>query len=267
MWLAGWLATVWLAGCGNLGSPTGAVNSPGTALTPHHPIRRQFGLSSRLRYPPRRTTVLQLYYYPDNASFAPHVCLREAGARYELVKVDRTLEAHKSPDYLKLNPSGRIPTLVDGDLVLFETAAICLYIADSHAESGLAPPSGTRERAVLHKWLFYMATTIQPELLVYHYASRYAADSAGEEAVKAGAEARLAEMFEVMDEAVVRRPFLMGESFTLLDPYLAMLCRWARELRQAPGKLGHLGPYLENIVARASVARTIEREGIEPPFL
>ncbi|MDP6269340.1 MAG: hypothetical protein QF398_03000, partial [Alphaproteobacteria bacterium] len=56
-------------------------------------------------------------------------------------------------------------------------------------------------------------------------------------------------------------------SFTLLDPYLAMLCRWARELRQAPGKLGHLGPYLENIVARASVARTIEREGIEPPFL
>ncbi len=210
--------------------------------------------------------MLQLYYYPDNASFAPHVCLQEAGARYELVKVDRTTDAHKSADYLRLNPSGRIPTLVDGDLVLFETAAICLYIADRYPESALAPLPGTAERAVLHKWLFYLASTIQPELLVYHYPQRYAAegDDAGAAAVKAGAEARSKEMFQVMDEAVGRQPFLLGQTFTLLDPYLAMLCRWARHFDVAPRHLPHLGPYLDGVLAHASVARALQREGQDP---
>ena len=67
----------------------------------------------------------QLYYYPSNASLAPHIVLEEIGAPYELVLVDRDAQAHKQPDYLKLNPSGLIPVLIDGDLVLTETAAIC----------------------------------------------------------------------------------------------------------------------------------------------
>ena len=66
----------------------------------------------------------KLYYYPGNANLTPHMVLEEIGAPYELVLLDRSKNAHKSPEYLKLNPHGRIPTLVDGDLVLYETAAI-----------------------------------------------------------------------------------------------------------------------------------------------
>jgi len=208
--------------------------------------------------------VYQLYYYPSNASFAPHACLEEAGAPYELVLVDRATDSHKSADYMRLNPSGRIPTLVDGDLVLFETAAICLHIADRHPDSGLAPAVATTERSVLHKWLFYLATTVQPELLLWFYPERYATDDAGKAAVKAGAQARLAGMLAILDDAVGAGPYLMGDAFTLLDPYLAMLCRWAVKAGCAPRGYANLNPYLDHVVTRPSMARAIDQEGLAP---
>src|SRR5450759_2871029 len=120
----------------------------------------------------------QLYYYPGNANLAPHILLEEIGADYELVLVDRNKNEHKSPAYLKLNPAGRIPVLVDGDLVLYEAAAICLHLADRHAAAGLAPALGSTERAELYKWLVYLTNTVQAELLLYFYPERLADDSA-----------------------------------------------------------------------------------------
>lgn len=79
-----------------------------------------------------------LYYYPGNANVAVHILLEELGCDYELALVDRSLYAQKSDEYLRLNPNGTIPTLVSGSLVLFETAAICMHIADQHPSAGLA---------------------------------------------------------------------------------------------------------------------------------
>ena len=111
----------------------------------------------------------QLHYYPGNASMAPHVVLREIGAPFELVLVDRTRDAHKSESYLRLNPNGQIPVLVDGDLVLYEAAAICLYLADTSPQHDLLPAIGTAERAQAYKWLMWMTNTVQPALMVYFY--------------------------------------------------------------------------------------------------
>jgi glutathione S-transferase len=208
--------------------------------------------------------VYQLYYYPSNASFAPHACLEEAGAPYELVLVDRAVDGHKAAEYMRLNPSGRIPTLIDGDLVLFETAAICLHIADRHPDSGLAPAPATTERSVLHKWLFYLATTVQAEILVWFYPERYATDDAGIAAVKAGAQVRLAEMLAILDDAIGAGLYLMGEAYTLLDPYLAMLCRWANKAGCGPRDYANLAPYLDRVIARPSMARAIDQEGLTP---
>ncbi|HTZ78020.1 MAG TPA: glutathione S-transferase N-terminal domain-containing protein, partial [Stellaceae bacterium] len=74
----------------------------------------------------------QLYYFPGNANLVPHMVLEEIGAPHELRLVDRSKGGLTSPDYLKLNPHARLPTLVDGDLVLYETAAICLHLVDRH---------------------------------------------------------------------------------------------------------------------------------------
>ena len=84
--------------------------------------------------------MIQLYYHPGNASLAPHMLLEEIGAPFELVLVDRANAAHKSPEYLKLNPNGQIPVLVEGDFVLYEAAAICLYLADRYPDAKLVPP-------------------------------------------------------------------------------------------------------------------------------
>jgi glutathione S-transferase len=86
----------------------------------------------------------QLDYFPSNANAARHMVLEELSEKYDLVFVDRTRNEQKSKEYLKINPNGRIPALVDGELVLFEAVAIILYLVDKHPEAGLAPRSVRR---------------------------------------------------------------------------------------------------------------------------
>mgnify|MGYP000632612495 CR=1 FL=1 len=135
----------------------------------------------------------QLHYYPSTASMAPHIVLHEIGTPFELVLVDRVQDAHKSPAYLRLNPNGRIPVFVDGDLVLYETAAICLHLCDTHATSGFMPALGTPERAHAYKWLVWLTNTVQATLIHYFYPERMvnAGDAAAAAQVKAAAEARV----------------------------------------------------------------------------
>ena len=97
--------------------------------------------------------VIKLYYYPSFISLVPHILLEEIGAQYQLVFVNLSGGAHKRPDHLGLNPNGLIPILVQDELVLYESAAICLHLVDTHPGHNLAPPIGSSERAVFYKWL------------------------------------------------------------------------------------------------------------------
>ena len=111
---------------------------------------------------------LRLYWRPGSAAMAPHAALAEIGVAYELVRVERD-EAQSDPGYLALNPLGVVPTLVDGDVVLNESAAILLYLADRFPEARLAPP----ERAQFYRWLVFMTNTLQTGFLRYFYPERY----------------------------------------------------------------------------------------------
>ncbi len=124
------------------------------------------------RRPCDHRNMITLHYHPGNASFTPHVLLHEIGAPFELQLVDRAQGAHKSPAYLALNPNGLIPVLVDGDLVLYETAAIALHLCDTHPAAELAPALGTAERAHFYKWLVWLTNTLQATLLHYFYPER-----------------------------------------------------------------------------------------------
>ena len=129
--------------------------------------------------------MLKLHYFPGNASLIAHIVLEEIGVPFALEHVDRTQAAHKSAAYLALNPNGLIPVLVDDEsksvdgepLVLYETAAICMHLADMHAAAGLMPPFGTRERANAYKWLAWLSNTLQPALTLYFYPERWADDA------------------------------------------------------------------------------------------
>jgi glutathione S-transferase len=214
-------------------------------------------------------TTLKLHYYPSNASMAPHMLLEEIGEPYELVLVDRTKGAHKSPEYLKLNPNGLIPVLQDGDLVLYETAAICLHLADKFQKAHLAPPLGTAERAHFYKWLMWLTNTLQATLILYFYPERWAHDDAGAQVVKALAETKVGAMLDQLDAEFARHagPWLLGEHYTALDPFALMLCRWTRGFSRPARSLPQLGPYLQRMLKRPAIGRAFEQERLPLPWI
>ena len=209
----------------------------------------------------------RLYYYPGNANLAPHILLQEIGAQFELVLVDRDRQQHKSPEYLKLNPHGRIPALVDGDLVLYETAAICLHLVDRHPAARLAPELGTPERAHFYKWLVYLTNTIQSEMTVYYYPERWASGEAGAAEVRRHAERHLTAMFDTVEQSLgAEGPYLLGNRYSAADPYLLMLAGWSSDFARPARSLPKLGRLLETVAARPAVQRAFASEGIGTPF-
>src|SRR6201988_49402 len=174
----------------------------------------------------------QLHYFPSNANAAPHMVLEELGQKYDLVLVDRASNAQKSKEYLKINPNGRIPTLVDGKLVLFEAAAIVLHLVDQHPEAGLAPKVGTPERARFNQWMTFLTNSLQEELMIWQYPDRLAgADAGAAEVVKRGAENRAEAYLDVIERHLkANGPLFLGEKLCAADFYLVMLARWARPM-------------------------------------
>ncbi|HET9978496.1 MAG TPA: glutathione S-transferase family protein [Burkholderiaceae bacterium] len=214
---------------------------------------------------------IQLHYAPGNASFTPHVLLEELGAPFELKRVDREHNAHKSPEYLKLNPNGLIPVLVDGDLVLYETAAIVLHLVDTHPAAGLAPAVGTAERAQFYKWLVWLSASLQSQMPIYFYTDRYVApgNAAGAAEVKALTEKRIEGLVDQIDAQLASHggPWLLGERYSALDPYAWMLCRWTRSAKRPARTLPHVGPFLQRVLERPALQRVMAREGLSPPWV
>ena len=216
--------------------------------------------------------MIQLHFYPSTASMIPHLVLEELGAPFELVLVDRAAGAHKSPAYLQLNPNGLLPALTDGDLVLYETAAICLHLCDTFPDKHLAPPLGTAGRAHFYKWLVWLTNTLQTSLIVYFYPERWVLDgnAAGAAEVKAQAQKKVGALLDQLDTELARHggPWFMGEVFTALDPYVFTLCRWTRNFSTRPARaLPHLGPYLQRVLERPATQRVMVREGLGAPFV
>ena len=220
--------------------------------------------------------MIKLHYFPGNASFAVHVLLRELGVPFELELVDRAQGAHKSAQYLKLNPNGLIPVLVDGELVLYETAAILLHLADAQTQASLAPLApamGTPERARFYKWLFWLSNTMQATMPLYFYSDRYvdAGNTAGAQQVKAHAQARLVDCLGQIEAQLAGHggPWFFGPAFTALDPLAFMLCRWtrgfagSRPAREYP----NVGPYLQRMLGRPAVQQAIAVEQLPTPWV
>ena len=216
--------------------------------------------------------MITLHYHPSNASFAPHILLREIGVPFELALVDRAQQAHKSPAYLKLNPNGLIPVLVDGDLVLYETAAICLHLADTHPQAALTPAVGSAERAHFYKWLVWLTNALQTSLIAYFYPERWVDEGHAESAaqVKAHAQAHIDTLLQQIDDQLAAHggPWLLGEHYSAVDPYAFMLCRWTRGFSDKPARaFTHIGPYLQRVLARPAVQQAIAVEGLPEPLV
>lgn len=202
----------------------------------------------------------KLFYYPRNASWAPHMLLKELVVEHELVLVDRKSEAQKGQEYLKINPTGRIPTLVDGERVIFESAAICMHLSDSHPESNLVP-SSPQERAHFFQWLFYLTTTIQPELMLFFYPEKHTELEICRKSIVENQEIRVSEMFELVDKQLSNFNYVAGNTLTICDFFLFMLSHWASGFKTGPLSFKNLGAHLRSLAKRPSIIEVCNIEG------
>ena len=219
--------------------------------------------------------MIELHYFPGNASLAPHILLEELGVPHQLVRVDRTAQAHKTPAYLALNPNGLIPVLRDGDLVMYESAAICLHLADTHPQARLAPPLATPARAHFYKWLVWMTNTLQATLIHFFYPERLldAGNTDGALQVQHHCQVRVGGLLDQLDAQLASHggPWLLGTDYSAADAYAFMLCRWTRGFTgdaSAPARVRpRIGPYLQRMLARPAVQRVVAAEGLAPPLV
>jgi glutathione S-transferase len=218
--------------------------------------------------------MITLHYRPGSANLAPHILLREAQAEFTLALVDPEAQAHKSPAYLKLNPNGLIPVLVDtrggSELVLYETAALLLHLADTHPAAALAPALGTAERAQYYKWMAWLTNTMQAYLIHYFYPERLAAegDTAAAAVVKARAMARVQGCLEQLNTQLAShgQPWLLGERYSAVDPFAWMLCRWTRNFAERPGRsFEAIAAFQARMLARPAVQAALAAEGLQAP--
>ncbi|MDP2371998.1 glutathione S-transferase family protein [Rhodoferax sp.] len=214
--------------------------------------------------------MIQLHHFAGTAAMAPHIVLEELGIPFELVKVDREGGEHRSAAYRQLNPNGLIPVLVEGDLVLYETAAICLHLADTHPEGALMPPLASAERSHAYKWLSWLSTTLQQALIVYFYPERWASTPEAVAQVKAHAEQKVLLLLEQIDAQLAGHggPWLLGDTYSMLDPYAMMLCRWTRNFAGRKAReFTHIAPWLARVLARPAVQRVFAREALAQPWV
>ena len=199
-----------------------------------------------------------LYVIPGSAAMAAQAALEEAGLEYEQHLIDG---ADRSEIH-GLNPHGRVPVLVEGDLVMYESAAIVMHVADKVPESALLPHVGTGERALAYRWLAYLTNTVQAMFMHRLYPERLVGpDEAAQAAVLAGSELQLAGMFDAIDAGLEGHSYLLGP-FSVADLYLHMLTRWGRHLERQAWSRPNVGDHYRRLSERPSVARMLERQGI-----
>jgi glutathione S-transferase len=169
--------------------------------------------------------MIKLFYSPGSVSLASHIALEEAGAAYEAVKVDTATGDQRKPEYLAVNPKGRVPAVVTGQGVLTETLAILAWVAETHPQAGLLP-ADPWARAQAHAFNSYLASTVH----VAHAHGRRGARWADEESSYADMRRKvpqtMAACFQLIEDELLAGPFVLGEPFSVCDAYLFTVAGW-----------------------------------------
>lgn len=203
-----------------------------------------------------------LYGSQSTASLVVHWLLIELGIEHELKMLDFDKREQKSPEYLAINPQGRVPTLVIDGQVLTESAAIAMHLADLYPQANLAPATGTPQRAAYYRWMFFCAYTLMPAYRGWFYPD----EPAGEEnidKVKASSRAALEAAWQQVDDHLAANgPYLLGEQRSAADFVLTMLMRWSRNMPKPTDTWPALHAHAQRMKALPSFREVYAREGL-----
>jgi glutathione S-transferase len=205
--------------------------------------------------PSKETIMLKLYGTPPTRVLRVIWLLNELGLKYELVPVDLLQGKHRQRDFQRLNPAAKVPVLVDGSLVMTESSAIQLYLAEKHPEAGFIPAS-LEDRAQMYRWIFFLATEIeQPLWRIARHTFIYPEEKRLPQDVGLAQEECI-EMLTVLERHMEGRKFIAADHLTVADFNAAYTLDWANEnalLNDAPG----LKVYLQSMYARSAAPPTI----------
>ncbi|MBU2289284.1 MAG: glutathione S-transferase family protein [Gammaproteobacteria bacterium] len=193
---------------------------------------------------------LSLYYHPYSRAAGTLWPLEEVGVPYELEVVDILKGEHKGPELTAKNPMGKVPTLVDGELVVTEAAAIALYLADRYAPGRLSPALDASERGTYLRWSFFSPSVIEPAVMARHSGWEVKEVSAGW-----GSHAA---MLAAAESAIADRPYVLGDRFSMADVVFGGTLRFMVGFKQIePTPI--FSAYIERLEARPALQRAEER--------
>ena len=170
--------------------------------------------------------MLRLFYSTGSCALASHIALEEAGADYEAVRVNLAAGEQRAPEFLGVNPKGRVPALVSDRGVLTETPAILAFIAQAFPAAGLAPLDDPFAFAELQAFNSYLCSTVHPAYAHSRRGPRWADEAASIEDMKRKAPKNLAEQFELIETTMFAGPWVTGAAYSIADPYLFTLTDW-----------------------------------------
>ena len=170
--------------------------------------------------------MLKLFYAANTCALASHIALEEAGAQYETVRLSFSSDDQRKPEYLAINPKARVPSLDTGDGVLTETPAILAFIAQSFPKAKLAPLQDPFAFARVQAFNCYLCSTVHVAHAHRMRGYRWVDDSAAIEAMKKKVPASVSECFGLIERTMFEGPWVMGETYTICDPYLFTLAQW-----------------------------------------
>jgi glutathione S-transferase len=197
--------------------------------------------------------VVRLYGVRQSRAARSLWALEELGVPYELVNTAIGTDT-KSAEYRAINPNGRIPALVDGELTLFESMAINLYLARKYDKGGLQPRTLEDEaRAV--QWSFWGMTELEPQLMVVLMNRLFLPSNQRDAASANAAEEKLGPALQVLDGALAGKQYLLGPTFTIADLNVASVLAWALFAKVDLGKTPNVKRWLQECVARPAFAK------------
>jgi len=204
--------------------------------------------------------MLTLYYCPLACSMASHVALEEAGASFEAKKVNIFTGEHLKPEYLAINPGGKVPALrFDDGQVLLESTAILGWVGAAYPDRNLLGVDAL-EHAQTIATCAWLSNTVHPTFSQFVHPERVTAEVNGHSALKAHAKESYWSYLQEIDAMLADRPWIMGDQFTVADPYALIFYPWGRELALPIGDLTNLAAMKDRLIERPAARRALERE-------
>jgi glutathione S-transferase len=204
--------------------------------------------------------MLTLFYAPGTCAVASHITLEESGATYEAKRLNFAENEQRKPKYLKINPKSRVPALVTDQGILTETPAILVYIAQSFPKANLIPTNDPFRLAQIQSFNSYLCSTVHVAHAHRMRGYRWSDDEAAKETMKKKVPQNVGDCFDLIEREYFKGPWVMGETYTISDPYLFTLASWLEADSVDPKRFPKVLDHRNRMAERSSVKKVLARE-------